>query len=387
MMASSNLTTTEPTTEAPDPPATAVGPPRCLDLFCGCGGFAEGFAQAGAKISVSNDIWPDAVGSHRLNHASTTHVTGDIREDAVRDAVIAAVIAAGGGVDVIIGGPPCQAYSMAGKRNPEDARGQLFENYVAIASVLRPRVVVMENVKGILSMRHLRVDADPDLRRAYLAATSSHRRSKRFLPILEKVVDKVSQRFVAAGYRVAHRTLVACDYGSPQRRERVIFIATRDDIGVDPATLFPPLTHGEGRANPHLTVRDAIDDLKDVPDDAAWHHVRMRHGPAFLEKIRNTPIGKSATARYSDAFYRCPPDLPSRTVKHNNGGVFLHYDRDRVMTPRELARLQGFRDTYRFHGTKSSVLKQLGNAVPVDLSRAIAAAVLATATPPLKARV
>ena len=89
-------------------------------------------------------------------------------------------------------------------------------------------------------------------------------------------------------------------------------------------------------------------------------------------KIKNTPIGKSVNPKYTEAFFRCDPEKPSTTVKENHGGVFVHYEKNRVMTPRELARLQSFPDDFHFKGSKSSILVQLGNAVPCGLSVAIA---------------
>ena len=107
-------------------------------------------------------------------------------------------------------------------------------------------------------------------------------------------------------------------------------------------------------------------------EDPSINHVFTSHGKEFLEKIKKTPIGKNVFGNYSDAFFRCPPNEPSRTVKENHGGVFIHYSQNRVMTPRELARLQSFPDDYIFKGSKSSILKQIGNAVPVKLAEAIA---------------
>ena len=92
----------------------------------------------------------------------------------------------------------------------------------------------------------------------------------------------------------------------------------------------------------------------------------------MIKKIENTQLGKSVNPKYTEACFRCFPDKPSNTVKENHGGVFIHYEKNRVMTPRELARLQSFPDKFKFKGSKASILKQLGNAVPVGLSEALA---------------
>ena len=120
-------------------------------------------------------------------------------------------------------------------------------------------------------------------------------------------------------------------------------------------------------------MREAIDDLKDKKEDYEdLQQIYTSHNDAFIEKIKNTSIGKSVNPKYTEAFFRCNPDEPSNTVKENHGGVFVHYEKNRVMTPRELARLQSFPDDFKFKGTKSNILVQLGNAVPCGLSHAIA---------------
>ena len=187
------------------------------------------------------------------------------------------------------------------------------------------------------------------------------------------VDQKIIDTFKTKGYRVQSRLLNSADYGVPQRRKRIIFIGVREDTKLNIA--FPIATHhkdGENGLKKWVTVREAIDDLKDLPEDKAFAHILSKHQPSFVEKIKNTPIGKGVYKKYSEAFFRCRPDEPSGTVKENHGGVFVHYEKNRVMTPRELARLQGFPDDFIFKGTKSCMLVQLGNAVPCGLSHALA---------------
>ena len=122
------------------------------------------------------------------------HQPNQTKQPPVRFVAITQVVQAVGGIDLLIGGPPCQAYSMAGKRDFDDPRGQLFEDYVSVAREFCPAIVIMENVKGILSMRHLRSGIDPELTDAYRAATSRERRAKRFDALTEYVTDKIVAR-------------------------------------------------------------------------------------------------------------------------------------------------------------------------------------------------
>ncbi len=387
---------------------------NALDLFSGCGGFSQGLEMAGFRMVAANDIWAPAAQTYARNHPQTEFVLGDITREDVRDRIVRAF--KDKPCDLITGGPPCQAYSMSGARNVDDQRGRLFEDYVEIVRRLQPYVFVMENVKGILTMEHDRPDLTPaeqrklsrvkKLERERAALLLKRKQSKNtdqilFLPrdadrlesvkreladraalragLREKVTDKIVRRFKEIGYRVEFRTLNAADYGVPQKRERVIFIGTRTDVPI----AFPSPTHHPGRPDPSgsasrpwVTVRQAIDDLRHAPENAAWSHVYSRHAPEFVRRLRKTPVGSSVFGGYSDAWYRNPPDEPSRTVKENHGGVFVHYEEDRVMTPRELARLQSFPDDFLFESSKSMALKQIGNAVPPLLGKAIGKAVL-----------
>jgi len=169
------------------------------------------------------------------------------------------------------------------------------------------------------------------------------------------------------GYKVEYRLLNSANYGVPQKRQRVIFIGIKNELNRD--IHFPVITH---KKENWITVREAIDDLKDMEENVDFSQIYTKHRKGFIEKIKKTEIGKSVYPKYVEAFYRSYPDKPSNTVKENHGGVFVHYEKNRVMTPRELARLQSFPDDFKFKGSKSCILVQLGNAVPCKLSLAIA---------------
>jgi site-specific DNA-cytosine methylase len=303
---------------------------------------------------------------------------------------------------------------MSGLRNSRDPRGQLFRDYVEFVKTLKPKVFVMENVKGILTILHDKDKLSPteqiladkyyELEKIKLKLQAEKKnlsvKNKKKINILcvkntraikdinakiakmkkdipqfrRHVTDIIKDTFKDLGYKVEMKLLNSANYGVPQKRERVIFIGLRNDI--DKEIKYPVETHsksgGDGKLK-WVSVKEAIDDLKDLPEDPeTLQQIYTKHGPKFLEKIKNTPIGSSVTKKYKEAFFRCYPDQPSNTVKENHGGVFIHYEKNRVMTPRELARLQSFPDDFIFKGKKSCMLVQLGNAVPCGLSIAIA---------------
>lgn len=380
---------------------------KVLDLFAGCGGLSKGFELAGFNIVAGNDILDHAGETYKRNHPNTKFFLGDITNEEMKRQIISFMKEVG--CDVIIGGPPCQAYSMAGLRNSNDPRGKLFEEYVEIVKELQPKVFVMENVRGILTMKQdkdnltdeekkeLQELRNAEKKRAELLLLRKQHKNnsekykyteadeKRLEEIKEKVkrlkdhlgnfqekvTDKIVKRFNDFGYDVKFKLLNSANYGVPQKRERVIFIGKKKNGKIT----HPEPTHsenGEGGLKKWVSIKEAIGDLEDKKEDIDFNHIITNHNEEFTEKINNTPIGKSVFGNYSDAFFKAYPDQPSRTVKENHGGVFVHYKHNRVMTPRELARLQSFPDNFIFKGSKSKQLVQIGNAVPVGLAKAIA---------------
>ena len=388
-----------------------------LELFGGCGGLGWGFKKEGFTIAAYNELDPKIAATYRENFKGTECVIGDITNPEIKQQIYSCFTYAP--CDIILGGPPCVAYSMSGHRNSRDPRGQLFRDYIEMVEKLQPKLFIMENVPGIRTIMHDKEDltgaakkeADSfykleSIKMKLVAAKkrlstekgkmeigepheyneeSDNQLRKTLSQINKKIkafnlssfrisVDqKIINTFKTKGYRVKSRLLNSADYGVPQRRKRIIFIGVREDTKLN--ITFPIATHhkdGENGLKKWITVREAIDDLKDLPEDKAFAHILSKHQPSFVEKIKNTPVGKGVYKKYSEAFFRCRPDEPSGTVKENHGGVFVHYEKNRVMTPRELARLQSFPDNFIFKGTKSSMLIQLGNAVPCGLSHALA---------------
>lgn len=387
-----------------------------VDLFSGCGGFNEGFKKAGFKTVVSNDIWEPAYKTFFKNNPSSPFVLGDITEINIKKKIINL----GKDSTILIGGPPCQAYSMAGARNVDDPRGKLFEDYLEIVNQIKPKFFVMENVKGLLSMEHdketltknekkelNKIKSLENQKNELLLKRKRSKNTEKFLfsnkddenllkikdklkslkkntsNLRVKVTNTIRKRFNQLGYNVEMKVLNSADYGVPQKRERVILIGSLEKYSIK----FPaPIYREKNKVGfidlfkdnhpKWITVKEAIDDLKNIPENTHINHIFTKCGTEFIEKIKKTPIGKSVYGGFSDAYFRCYPNEPSKTVKENHGGVFIHYEKDRFMTPRELARLQSFEDSFLFEGTKSQILVQIGNAVPPKLSFAIAETLL-----------
>jgi len=383
---------------------------NCLELFAGCGGLGFGFHQELFNIVACNELEHKIAETYRENFTNTNVIVGDITKEDIKDKLYENFKETQ--CDVIIGGPPCVAYSMAGKRNTRDPRGKLFNDYVEMVKRLNPKVFIMENVKGILTMKHDKINLTKEekeiadkyyglesklqilkdekktlytknysleeialLDESMVAIKRELKKMDKFINMFRmNLTDIIKIKFNNIGYNVKLQLLNSANYGVPQKRERVIIVGTRNDL---PDTfMYPEPTHtdNENDALPNwVSVKEAIDDLKDKEEDnQILQHIYTEHSPEFIEKIKKTPIGKSVNPKYTEAFFRCEPDKPSNTVKENHGGVFVHYEKDRVMTPRELARLQSFPDSFKFKGKKSNILVQLGNAVPCMMAREIA---------------
>ena len=385
---------------------------NCFELFAGCGGLGYGFHKEDFNIVVANELEENIAVTYKHNFPDTNVIVGDVTQKSTKEKIYKAFKSTR--CDVILGGPPCVAYSMSGHRNSRDPRGQLFKDYVEFVKELKPKVFVMENVKGILTILHDKPNLTPEEKsladkyyvleeeKLKLSAEKKQltvkKKKKTSIPVIRnkrltkevnskikkmkndipkfrmKVTDIITETFQKMGYNVQMKLLNSANYGVPQKRERVIFVGVINDI--TEKFEYPIETHNKDGTDGKLkwiSVKEAIGDLKDLPEDFEnLQQIYTKHTQKFIEKIKNTEIGSSVLKKYSEAFYRCYPDRPSNTVKENHGGVFVHYEKNRVMTPRELARLQSFPDDFVFKGTKSSMLIQLGNAVPCGLSNAIA---------------
>lgn len=312
-----------------------------IDLFAGAGGMSLGFVMAGYTPIASVEINQFAVQTYSHNFVDKRGFnefiqTRDIREDVVKQELYD--IVGNREIDVICGGFPCQGFSMAGNRIVTDERNSLYKEMLEIVKHIKPKFVVMENVVGLRSMLDGKIEA------------------------------QIIKDYEDAGYNVNVTVLNAADYGVPQLRKRVIFICNRiNKTNYHPQPLLQPYEY--------KTTRDAIEDLMDLEDKKEFNHVKTKHKGDMPERLAAVPEGASLYDNYSDSWKKCPWDKPSCTVKENHGAVNIHPKRPRVITAREMARLQSFPDNFIFQGAKKWQLVQLGNAVPPLLGKAIALSV------------
>jgi DNA (cytosine-5)-methyltransferase 1 len=195
-----------------------------VDLFCGAGGLTLGFRWAGFSALAANDFFREAGETFQINNPEVDFISGDVTSKLVQDNIMAAIDKAGG-VDVVIGGPPCQGFSNAGYRMIDDPRNSLYKNFVSIVDRANPKIFIMENVEGIMSINN------------------------------GKTFQEIKETFRSLGYVVEGRKLLAVEFGVPQKRKRVFIIGSK--LG-DPSSLFPePNRDSES----YLTVEDAIGDL------------------------------------------------------------------------------------------------------------------------------
>ena len=366
---------------------TSVSAERiCVDLFCGAGGLSEGLRLAGFHSAVAIDFDEQATATYKANHPETVVLTRDICELNPQEILD---VLQGRELDLLAGGPSCQGYSTHGKREAEDPRNFLFEHYLRIAEALRPKWIVIENVQGMLTY------------------------NKGFFR------DVILSKLTSMGYHADAKVLLAADFGVPQRRRRIFFIATRMDCAIT----FPEPTHADhptAKLKPHVTVGEALFDLPPVEfggvlapsylaapktsfqrylrkgsKSLTLHiarplsaqaaaiavHVKEGHGlrtvphealPDRFKKMRTISTGelrKDCTTLY----HRLSREQPSYTITCNfrniASGPFLHPVEDRSLSYREAARLMSFPDSYQFIG--GGIPRQIGNAVPPLLAKAV----------------
>lgn len=379
---------------------------KFVDLFAGAGGFGLGFQMSGrfAPIcSVEKDLWAvetlRANNQHEIVHADITKISSKKSIESICKER----------PDVIIGGPPCQGFSMAGKGDPSDPRNALFRYFVKWVKILKPKVFVMENVAGLL----IRKNADG-----------------------ENVIDIIKEAFTKAGYECRIWTLNAADYGVPQLRQRVVIIGTR----LGQKMTLPVSTHSMKESvglPPYITAWEALSDLPRIAakegsefmeydreatndyqrqcrvgSDGVYNHVAMLHTPRLVSRFQNILDGGSVSelpdelkvrkrngngelseSYYSSNYRHIEPNQVSFTIPASFYSTFIHPFIPRNITAREAARIQSFPDWYVFKGKRTlissklmtklgkddqnhlSQYNQIGNAVPPLLAKAIAESV------------
>ena len=308
-----------------------------IDLFSGAGGLSCGFVMAGFNPIASVEIMPQAVATYKKNFVENKKFdeiveSSDIRQQRVKDNLYNNVF--GKKIDVIVGGFPCQGFSMSGYRVVDDPRNSLYKEMKDIVEHLKPDFVVMENVEGLRSMLN------------------------------GKIEEMIIEDYKKIGYKVNLTILNSADYYTPQIRKRVIFIGNR--IGAENNYPKPILKEDE-----YVTVGQAIGKYQKKEEDKEINHIFTKLTPGMKARLEAVQVGKSLYPHYSDSWKKVDWNKPSPTVKENHGGVNIHPLLNRPMTPRELAALQSFPSDFIFEGSKKWQLVQIGNAVPCLLGKAI----------------
>lgn len=310
---------------------------KFIDLFSGAGGLSCGLVMAGFTPVASVEIMPEAVETYKYNFVNKKGFnekveTRDIRTQTVKDELYKTI--GNQHIDLIVGGFPCQGFSMAGNRVVSDPRNSLYLEMLEIVKNVKPDYVVMENVEGLRSM----LDG--------------------------KVETQIINDYKEIGYEINVTTLNAADYGVAQQRKRVIFIGNRiGNKNYHPKPLYQP--------NNYKTLGSAIYKFMDIDEDKSINHVFTKHTKEMKQRLANVPEGSSLFKNYSDSWKKSPWDKPSCTIKENHGAVNIHPKLPRVLTAREIAAIQSFPDDFIFQGAKKWQLVQIGNAVPPLLGKAI----------------
>lgn len=334
--------------------------PNVIDLFCGCGGLSLGFEQAGYNVLVGIDNWKDSLETFRYNHHGSETICADLMSlepEEVQKKI------RNKSVDVIIGGPPCQGFSVAGKRIIDDDRNKLYKSFVRMVGYFKPKAFVLENVPNILTIGN------------------------------GIVKQSIVSDFEALRYKVVNKVLLASEYGVPQNRRRAVFVGLLS--GTD--FIYP-----EPTIEAKVTSEQALSDLPEtsLPDGSKYpsqplseyqmiirqnsrgiyNHDITIHTEQTQKIISMVPDGGNykdlpdefqQTRKVHIAWTRLNSKMPSFTIDTGHRHHF-HYKYNRIPTVRESARIQSFADTFIFLGSKTSQYKQVGNAVPPLMAKAIA---------------
>lgn len=381
--------------------SNATGP-VAIDLFSGAGGVTLGLLGAGYRIALSSDINASCARTHARNFPDIPFVHGDIHSlTSSRIRRLAGLRA--GELDLLVGGPPCQGFSIIGTRDLDDPRNGLFREFMRLARELRPKAVVIENVTGLATLEG------------------------------GAVLAEIGREFTRAGYEIDCAELLAAQYGVPQMRWRMFFIGWRKDLGFRGG--FPAPTHGRAgigdlvpnrtisgdQSEGFVTIADAIGDLPPIAAGAVgdryqgrpftlyqkamraglkgelYNHYAPKLSPQNMKRIEHLKPGEDWR---SLPFDMLPPGMQRALRKDHTrrfrrmewGGVaraiitrfrdpksgeYIHPDQDRTISIREAARIQSYPDWFAFEGGYSDQYEQVGNAVPPLLARAVAAEVRA----------
>lgn len=332
--------------------------PTVIDMFCGCGGLSRGFMDAGFEVLLGVDNNIDALTSFKANHGKAIAFNGDLFQGST--ILQMASLTENKQIDLIIGGPPCQGFSLTGKRQENDERNTLFSAMVNAVAFFQPKAFVLENVPGLATLYN------------------------------GKAREAILEEFGELGYTINEQVLFAPDYGIPQIRKRLFFVGLLNGEKFEfPKPILTP--------DKYITSGEAINDLHDFSDNLGaevseyqsshrskyqklmrkkstqlFNHVGTKHTELVIDVIsqvpeggnhKDLPPGVGDSRKFNEAWTRYHRDKPSKTIDTGHRNHF-HYEFNRVPTVRENARLQSFPDDFRFFGNKTQQYKQVGNAVP-----------------------
>jgi DNA (cytosine-5)-methyltransferase 1 len=337
-------------------------PINCIDLFCGCGGMSQGIHDAGVNVLCGIDFWDIAIETYNNNHNNhnnnnyNNHMHNNAYHGICADLTkldcndVAKLIGENTHIDLIVGGPPCQGFSMAGKRNCFDPRNSLFREYIRFVAFFKPTIFIIENVAGILTMKS--------------------GESKDAILIIDIIIDE----FAKIGYTLKYKKLYAPDYGVPQKRRRVFLIGCKIDAKIDNISMidkitFPSPTHGKSPLIPYVTSGSVLLD-KDLIEKRYFHSQKMIDG--FMNRLqKNKERGVGFGPQFLDINGQSST-ISARYYKDGAEALVKYSDTEvRMLTEREVARIQTFPDSYKFSGSSRNIYTQIGNAVPCLLAKAL----------------
>lgn len=305
---------------------------RVLSLFSGAGGAVVGFENAGYDVVAAVDFDEDCCATLETNHDDLQVIQEDLSETGPHEFALEYGVAPSD-VDVVVGGPPCQGFSIAGERDEDDERNSLVEDFLDYVQFYEPSDVVMENVVGILSMED------------------------------GLIKEYVIERLTEMGYDASVDVHDATDFGVSQRRKRALFIGSHGQFSISPETEATSVSESID----HYPSLSAGECSNEYPN-----HEAPNHGDDMVERLSELERGKSLHG--GQAFRKLVPDESSHTMTHNNNAPAVHYSEPRVITVREMASLQSFPDGYEFTGAKRKQYIQVGNALPPKMAEHIARA-------------
>lgn len=342
---------------------------KVIDLFSGVGGFSLGFQKAGFEIVLANEIDSSIAFSYTQNHPNVQMVNGDISQ--LDEEFLSQYK---GKVDIIVGGPPCQGFSQKGSRKLlDDERNFLFKEYYRVVKFLKPKYFLMENVPNILTANH------------------------------GSFKTEIFSLFRELGYHLDADILNSFDFGIPQIRKRAFILGALEAPVQLPTMYESPVTvkdamgdlaylnSGEGQHIQDYKYESLTEYQKKMREKSLklYNHIATKHSKIALERMSMIPkgMGKEMLPKehltksiYSGTWSRMLEDQPSVTITTRfdtpSSGRFTHPFLNRAITVREAARIQSFPDDFIFYGTKTSQMKQVGNAVPPLLSEKIAVEIM-----------